>query len=214
MSQNGLPSLLDRHWAESALAMGAVIIAGVSLWVAFDAERTNRELVASQSWPYVEAYLSDMSGNLPVTRLIIANDGIGPAKLETFELFWKGKPQRSPWELLASCCVQPDKGSGRPVDVAALQRNPDLQTSSDEGVVLRAGESIPFLSLTRGAGSASVWDALHTRFRGNITLRYCYCSAFDECWLASQQFGHPRDMNPPEVRACPRPQVPYDNLGS
>jgi hypothetical protein len=31
MSQKGLPSLLDRHWAESALAIGAVIIAAVSL---------------------------------------------------------------------------------------------------------------------------------------------------------------------------------------
>jgi hypothetical protein len=49
MSEKGLPSLLDRHWAESALAIGAVIIAAVSLWVAFDSERTNRELVASAS---------------------------------------------------------------------------------------------------------------------------------------------------------------------
>jgi hypothetical protein len=54
MSEKGLPSLLDRHWAESALAIGAVIIAAVSLWVAFDSERTNHELVASASWPFVE----------------------------------------------------------------------------------------------------------------------------------------------------------------
>ena len=52
--KKGLPSLLERHWAESALAIGAVIIAAVSLWVAFDAERTNRELVASASWPFVQ----------------------------------------------------------------------------------------------------------------------------------------------------------------
>ena len=213
MSQNGLPSLLERHWAESALAIGAVIIAGVSLWVAFDAQRTNRELVSSQSWPYVEAYESDSSDDPPVMKLIIANDGIGPAKLETFELFWQGKPQRSPWALLATCCAQPDRGSGQPMDPAALQRDPDLGTSSDEGVVLRAGESIQFLSLRRGAGSAGVWDALRSKLRGNVSLRYCYCSAFDECWLASQQFGHRRNMNPPEVRACPRPDVPYDNLG-
>jgi len=58
MSEKGLPSLLDRHWAESALAIGAVVIAAVSLWVAYDTERTNRELVASErqlvaanSWP-------------------------------------------------------------------------------------------------------------------------------------------------------------------
>jgi hypothetical protein len=49
MSGKGLPSLLERHWAESALAIGAVVIAAASLWVAVDTERANRELVASFS---------------------------------------------------------------------------------------------------------------------------------------------------------------------
>ncbi|HZT00667.1 MAG TPA: hypothetical protein VFA39_00185 [Steroidobacteraceae bacterium] len=213
MSQNGLPSLLDRHWAESALAVGAVVIAAASLWVAFDAERTNRELVASQSWPYVEVYESDTPSEPRAMSLIVTNDGIGPAKLESFELFWKGKPQHSPWELLASCCTQAQQGSSQPVDLATLRRNPDLQTSTDEGVVLRAGESVPILSLTRGAGSIAIWDTLHSTLRGNVSLRYCYCSAFDQCWLTTQQFGHTRNMNPPEVRVCPHPKVPYDNIG-
>lgn len=30
MSENGLPSLLERHWAESALAIGAVVPAAGS----------------------------------------------------------------------------------------------------------------------------------------------------------------------------------------
>lgn len=46
MSNKPLPSLFDRHWAESALAIGAVVIAAVSLWIAVDSERTNRQIVA------------------------------------------------------------------------------------------------------------------------------------------------------------------------
>jgi hypothetical protein len=213
MSQNGLPSLLDRHWAESALAIGAVVIAGVSLWVAFDAQRTNRELVASQSWPFIEVYENDTPNDPRIMRLVVNNDGIGPAKLESFELFWKGKAQHNPWELLTNCCTPAQKVSGQPGDYTALQRNIDLQTSTDEDVVVRAGESIPFLMLTRGAGSTDLWDALHAKLRGNVSLRYCYCSVFDECWLATQQFGRPRSMNPPQVRACPQPQVTYNNIG-
>ena len=212
MSQNGLPSLLDRHWAESALAVGAVIIAGVSLWVAFDSERTNRELVASQSWPFIEVYENDTQDNPRIMRLVVNNDGIGPAKLESFELFWKGKPQRNPWELLTSCCTPAQRDSGPPANYAALQ-NIDLETDSDEGIVMRAGESLPILVLTRRAGTTDIWDALHSRLRGNLSLRYCYCSAFDECWLATQLFGHPMSMNPPHVRACPRPRVTYNNIG-
>jgi hypothetical protein len=48
MPQNGLSSLLERHWAESALAIGAIVIAAASLWVAYDTERTNRQLVISE----------------------------------------------------------------------------------------------------------------------------------------------------------------------
>lgn len=213
MSENGLPSLLDRHWAESVLAIGAVIIAGVSLWVGFDAERTNRELVASASWPYIEVYESDTATDPRLMKLTISNDGIGPAKLETFELFWKGKPQSNPLELLRACCTQAVQGSGRAADLAALQREIDLETSSDEGIVIRAGERLPFLRLTRNTADSSIWDALHNEFNGNLSVRYCYCSAFNECWLTTQEFGHAHDMNPPEVRSCPRPKVSYDNIG-
>jgi hypothetical protein len=36
MPKKGLPPLLERHWAESVLAIGAVVIAAVSLWVGYD----------------------------------------------------------------------------------------------------------------------------------------------------------------------------------
>jgi hypothetical protein len=211
MSEKGLPSLLGRHWAETVLAVGAVIIAGVSLWVAYDSERTNRQLVASQSWPYIEVFESDSGTEPRVMRLYIANDGIGPAKLESFELFWKGEPQRNPWELLRTCCAQAHKGSGQPGDLVPLQDDIDLQTSSDEGIVVRAGERIPFVALTRNAGSSVMWDALQSEFVGNLSVRYCYCSAFNECWVNSHKFGSGHDLNPPQVRSCFRPKVPYDN---
>lgn len=214
MSEKGLPPLLDRHWAESALAIGAVIIAAVSLWMAYDTERTNRELVASQSWPYIQLYESDASDpGERVMSLVITNNGIGPAKLESFELFWKGEPQRNPFHLLQACCAQAQSGAGQPVDLATLRRDVAISTSADEGIVVRAGQTIPFLQVLRNAKDAGVWDALHDGFLArNISVRYCYCSAFDECWLASQQFGEVHQMNPPRVRSCPLPKVPYDNL--
>ena len=202
MSDRGLPSLLDRHWAESLLAIGAVVIAAVSLWMAYDTERTNRQLVASQSWPYLQIYESETEPRS--MNLIISNNGIGPAKLETFELFWKGRAQRNPWQLLQTCCS--------PVDLTALQRDLGLGTGSDEGIVVRAGEVHPFLTLVRNAADSAAWDALHSDYGRNLVVRYCYCSAFDECWVNTKRFGQPQQMNPPPVRSCPRPEVPYDNI--
>jgi hypothetical protein len=72
--------------------------------VALDTERTNRELVASASWPFVQFYNDRSVGVEPrVLTFQLSNAGIGPAKLESFELFWKGHPQRSPWLLLQTC---------------------------------------------------------------------------------------------------------------
>ncbi|MGA8092842.1 MAG: hypothetical protein WB823_01105 [Steroidobacteraceae bacterium] len=212
MSEKGLPSLLERHWAESALAVGAVIIAAVSLWVAFDSERTNRELVASASWPFVQFSDTDpVSATPQVLTLIISNVGIGPAKLESFELFWKGQPQRSPWQLLQSCCGQNETGPGQAGSLDVLHHVPGVSTATDQGVVLPAGQQIALLAITRDSDNAALWDAFASEFTGNLSVRYCYCSAFNECWVNTARMGWPRDLNPRQVRACTRPQVPYDN---
>lgn len=212
MSEKGLPSLLDRHWAESALAIGAVIIAAVSLWVAFDSERTNRELVASASWPFVELVSGESITDPRMVHLDIANDGIGPAKLESFELFWQGKPERSPWQLLHDCCAQGETSAGQPGSIQALRADyADLKTASDQGIVLRAGETIQFLAYIRNSDDSPIWDAFESRLVHDLSIRYCYCSAFNDCWVINARLGTQRDLNPPRVRACLRPQVPYDN---
>ena len=212
MSEKGLPSLLDRHWAESALAIGAVIIAAVSLWVAFDSERTNRALVASASWPFVELTSGEETAEPRVLYLNISNDGIGPAKLETFELFWQGKPQRSPWQLLHDCCAQGNGAAGQPGSVDALRADyANLRTASDQGIVLRAGETIHLLAYIRNADNSPIWDAFESQYVRNLSVRYCYCSALNDCWLMTARIGARRDLNPPKVSACQQPPAPYDN---
>ena len=213
MAEKGLPSLLDRHWAESVLAIGAVIIAAVSLWVAYDSERTNRELVASASWPFVGFYSSEPAGARPrVLTFMLTNGGVGPAKLESFELFWRGRAQSSPWKLLQNCCAEGKTGPGQPGNMEALTHDSAFESSSDEGIVLRGGEQLPILAYTRTDANAVIWDALASQYSGNLSVRYCYCSAFNDCWLVTARFGTQRDLNPPRVRVCPRPKLRYDNV--
>ncbi len=221
MSENGLPSLLDRHWAESALAIGAVIIAAVSLWVAYDTERTNRELVASErqlvaanSWPFVQFGESDGTpeGGLGTgLSLMIMNSGIGPAKIETFAVAWKGQGQRNPADLLRACCSEAGKSPDHPVDFAWLLDH--FATSSTGGLVERPGQTVNFLVLPRGSASQANWQMLHSALLDNLSIEYCYCSAFDVCWLVKHEFGKSRTLNPPQVSVCPQPKVPYSNNG-
>ncbi|MGH8319133.1 MAG: hypothetical protein ACREUL_14350 [Steroidobacteraceae bacterium] len=211
MTDKHLPSLLERHWAESALAIGAVIIAAVSLWVAYDANRTNRELVASESWPFMQVSESDsaLGTSLGTMNLVFWNEGIGPAKLETFELFWNGKPQRSPWQLLRTCCSAPVGAAGDSAALAGLYSG-IASTSTTRGLVVRPGVSYSFLSYRRNAEDAASWDTLRTHL-GDLSFRYCYCSVFEQCWLYSVHFGVEQNLTPPRVNSCPHPAVTYDN---
>jgi hypothetical protein len=180
--------------------------------VAWDSVRTHRELVASASWPFVQFTASVPAAAEPRTlSFILSNDGIGPAKIESFELSWRDHPQRSPWQLLQSCCAQGQTGAGQAGTLESLHHDMGLEPSTDSGVVLRAGESRSILTYTRNAANSAIWDALAGNYTDNISVRYCFCSAFNECWLVSARMGKQRNLNPPQVPYCPRPDKPYDN---
>lgn len=199
--KSGLPSLLERHWAESALAIGAVIIAAVSLWVAYDGARTNRELVASErqlveasSWPYVQQSYSDATlAGQAIERVDVSNGGIGPAKVDTVEVFWQGKPYHTWQELLQACCAYTPQ----------LLQDPASRffTSGVANRVLRAGETLHLLWYPRSTRDAQSWAKAQAVIP-TLQVRICYCSVFDQCWLSEGS-----TVAPPRVKVCPRPKV-------
>ena len=201
MSGKGLPPLLERHWAESALAIGAVIIAAVSLWVAYDSLRTNRELVASASWPYVQIYSSGVRAGPHSLAIYFDNAGIGPAKVEDSELLWKGKPYRDAEQLLEDCCGY-GRSAGHPGSSASAAAGGELEMSTAGGIVLRPGKPLSVM-IYRGA---SAEDPTLKALEGlsAVSFRVCYCSVFDQCWISN---GH--ELDPPEVSVCPKPPVPF-----
>jgi hypothetical protein len=199
-----IPSIFSRHWAESALSIFAVIIAAISLWIAIDTERTNRQLVAEAAWPFVHVYTSGGSSpQLPLT-LSIANAGIGPAKIETLELFWNGKAYRNAVDVLKDCCDYKTPHS----DQLPAEDIP-LSTSDVPGTVLRAGDNVSILRYVLTPDNTPTWQALRSQ-RMKISFRICYCSIFNECWLTEiHRFSDQQGLDPPSVKMCPRPEVAY-----
>lgn len=197
MSNSKIPSLLERHWAESALAIGAVVIAAVSLWVGYDTLRTNGELVAAASWPFLEQYNSDATyTGQRLASIDVVNDGIGPAKVESVQVFWHGKAYRSSAELLRDCCgFEPGVGAHSP-----------LITSTLYGTVLRAGEKRRVIWYPYPTKDRSRWKKFNAMIESadRPKFRICYCSAFNQCWRTDGV-----QLNPPRVAACPVPKVPF-----
>src|SRR6185503_451590 len=83
----------------------AVVVSLVSLWVAIGSENANRQMVAAASWPI----LMVESGNVgPDQQLLlhfkVTNSGVGPAKVRSFEVLYKGKPYPTSTALMRACC--------------------------------------------------------------------------------------------------------------
>ena len=178
------------------MAVAALLVSAVSLRVAIGTEDANRKMVSAASWPLVQFFDSDADENThtQIIKLVVTNAGVGPAKIETFELFWKGKPMRGVRDLLQQCC-----GYVRPADIADRPLTSTLPQS-----VLRAGENRPFVIFPRTANNALVYDRFNDVRQGGLQYRACYCSVFNECWISTGG-----SIDPTPVKACVAPKVSY-----
>jgi hypothetical protein len=129
----------------------------------------------------------------------LINGGVGPAKLKTMEVWWRGKAYTGARQLLRDCCGYKPL---LPKDRLAAGRDA-VTTGGVHNVVVRAGEKHDFLRMPLTADNASTWSKLD-RVRRELTFRGCYCSVFEECWTGSLM-----DLEPKKVNSCPVPKVLY-----
>ena len=161
-------------------------------------------MVAASSWPMLQVGSSsvDDKGN-SVILFRVTNTGVGPAKVRSFELFYKKKPMTGAVQLIRACC----KSDFSRMAPEEEDRKDFFITGGVPGNVIRAGETDTFMQLGLGSSNQAVWRALNTARNNDITYRICYCSVFDECWLNTVTGRNQLDPTP--VDKCPVPPVPY-----
>lgn len=194
------PHHTGHRWLDLTLALCAMFVSVVSLIVAVRHGATMDRLVAANSWPFL-AYGTDNldAQGKPRIALKLINAGVGPARVETFEVWWQGQPVASADELITRCCILQPKG---PLDLSGVKAlNMALGTTAPN--VLRAGDAQDFMSMERTAENSEVWQRLDAA-RLNLRMRACYCSVFDECWVTDLV-----KTSVKEVAACPAAKVPF-----
>jgi hypothetical protein len=182
------------RWIDISVALCALVVSITSLGIAVHHGRTMTRLVAANSWPILEftSGRRDPQGQ-DIISLSVSNKGVGPAKVETVEVSWEGRPLRTNRELLEACCDLPRTAPALP----------QMQSNSLQGTMLRPGEVRSFLVVPRMPESEAVWARL-LRARADISVRACYCSVFDECWVSDLQTLHPES-----VKRCAAPKVDF-----
>ncbi|XOV84161.1 MAG: hypothetical protein ACFHXK_03375 [bacterium] len=169
---------------QTILSVVGVVIAVLALYAALTESAAVRQQTAAAVWPFVQLMIEDYdTGETAGFSFALTNVGVGPAKMRGLRLSIDGKVTRNWSELVAS--AGGDTG-------AALNRN----FISDR--VLRPEETVVVISTTDTDLARQLAGAVSDKQRSVLT--FCYCSIFDECWLADSR----EDLQAPErVNACP-----------
>lgn len=199
-----VPRKTGRPHFDVIVSLTAIFISAVSLFVAIEHGKTERQLVAANVWPFPSAILSNGYGGKASTAIGISNSGVGPAKIESFELFYRGQPLSSGFDLLRKCCglAQGDKA------VKAAFPN-HIVTSIVDQTVLRPGEENAVLRVPPSETIPMITDRLRqVDVLINVTFRVCYCSVLDQCWISDL-----RSTRVQPVNECRSPEHPFDPNG-
>ncbi len=192
---HGHPHRTGRFWFDFIAASAAVLIAVISLVVAIRGEGTQRKLLAASSWPFLQTGKDEVYGGNDTIDL--QNAGVGPAKIIWFEMYYDRKPV-SLVQLLDRCC-----GLSRDPEILKTQIPHGLGYSPPSGQVLRAGDTMHILTVRRDAGGSTVFGRFDEMSSARMSLRSCYCSVLDECWVSDFVGLHTKP-----VATCPTPAHP------
>ena len=189
------------RWIDYVLAGSALLISVISLTVAILHGRTmeqmadaNARLVEANSWPFLTLILSMEPEKLSFG---VRNNGVGPAKVHWVEVSMDGKPVRSMYELINETI----KSTGVPLGAS---EHLSYDYSVVDGAVIRAGDVTIVSSLSAKETRPEVFAAMRKRFL-KLSVRTCYCSVFDDCFISDGQ-----SLDPKPVKVCPTAHVPFD----
>jgi hypothetical protein len=152
-------------------------------------------------WRRIPPNLSYTTGNggedakLGDIRFVLRNTGVGPARIDSVELFYNGAAQKYATSLLKACCGATGNGDMKP-----------LSTSTVENEVLPAREEITFIEWPKTPATEAIWQRLNVE-RFKVRVRVCYCSVFKECWVRDS--SRPRPVQTEQCR--PSQDVVYQD---
>jgi len=161
----------------STVAITAIVLSICALLVSVLEVSAIRDEQRIQVWPYIDLASRYNSEGFFIEA---TNKGIGPARVRSLEMFLDDEPV----DDLDSMIVQVlGKKNAFSYDV--------YKSSNPSRSVLSPGDmstlfSVPWTPQTR---------QLTENMSGTFSLTLCYCSVYDDCWLARLNDGEPESVS-------------------
>ncbi len=176
------------------LAISAILISCISLYVAFVQGDLSRKMLAASSWPLLRYETGNVADDgKPTINMDIRNEGVGTAVVDSFRVFYRGKEEASPYSLLEDCCGYRVKS----IDPTAATRGAPA-TNLIQQSVIRSGDRKVYLTIDLTDGNKDVWRRLD-QVRFQIKFEGCYCSVLGDCWRSDLITTHPHPVKTCEL---------------
>ncbi|MGE0740767.1 MAG: hypothetical protein AB7O98_05430 [Hyphomonadaceae bacterium] len=201
------PKRTGHRWLDLAVALFALLISSASIFVAYQSNQSMERLVRAGSWPFLQLGSGNVSddGERQIA-FAVSNVGTGPARIHDFEVKVDGAalPQEGHLltNVLRACCDAEFRAAVAAAggDVVAIYG--DEVSSPVSRRFLAPNDDVTAMRWPRSDTNAALWAALDTaRQTGRITQSVCYCSVFDDCWVARSDAFPPEEVNSCESAA-------------
>ncbi|VAV94467.1 hypothetical protein MNBD_ALPHA05-2498 [hydrothermal vent metagenome] len=180
---------------ETVGSIMAMVIGVIALFVAWDQAQVMRKQQHASVWPLLAAdFFLDADKDSLFLELTIANEGVGPAIVESAFLTLNGERVSSGPVLMSR--IFPN---------GAPKGSANFVGSDIENTIIGAGGSTQVFRVawTQTEENIAVFRELGTRYFTNndmnVSVTVCYCSVFDRCYVATG------DGRPERADQCPAP---------
>lgn len=202
-----------RNWLDMMLALTAIFVSLCSLYLAHNSSNSMERLVQANSMPFIQLGSGNATddGEPGFMAFSIRNAGTGPARVHTFQFVVDGVPLPPGGYLAAkvlrACCNAEFEAALASHDGSAVAAIENDLTSPIANSFFAPNDDASPWAWRRSASNAAIWDAVdQARQTGRIGMRTCYCSLFDECWIAQTGVFPPTPVN-----ECPPPPPPQQS---
>ncbi|RFB01594.1 hypothetical protein [Parvularcula marina] len=165
------------------LAVAGVFTGAVALYAAMVESDAVKKQSAAAVWPFVQFSTSDYTNEEGVYfAMHLTNVGAGPAQIKSVRIKLAGE-YREDWRDAVSGMLPDQKVS--------------FGTSFATNRVMRPGDDVTMIETLDPVLQKAFVEAT---LDPENEFAYCYCSIFDDCWLADST----KDIqNPEQVKSCP-----------
>ncbi len=153
-----------------ALSMLALVTSAYQSTLMRDQTQLMQVQSRASVWPYVAIGENDTQAtNAEAFTWRVDNNGVGPAKIESVEVSFDGKPYKTWKELTATLIpTRPLHGSQTSINGTVLPASLNRETT------------VEMVKLTDPELARAFHDA-----KARFKIKICYCSVYDDCWVAN-----------------------------